>query len=172
MPIYCGNNLNAQQLTSGTHTLGTKYECLRKGIGVGSHLPYDENFSGAYMPVDNRKYYCGKAEEIPAGYDEMGSPSICIVKGVGIGKAQRARMGPPVMMYFVRYILPYMLFAVVCLAIFVSIYMTKPDFVSKKDEHEKIKIDWTKFAPYYVGFCLLTGIIIYFIWNTVVLRYY
>ena len=47
--IYCGNNTNHPSLLSGTHRIGTNYECLRKGIGVGSHLPYDEDYNQQYV---------------------------------------------------------------------------------------------------------------------------
>ena len=92
MPIYCGNNLNDSKLTAGTHNIGTNYQCLRKGIGVGINLPYDPEYSRVYTPIDNRKFYCGKSTHLPAGrgYFAIGSPSKCLQKGVGIGKKQIA----------------------------------------------------------------------------------
>jgi len=76
---------------------------MRKGFFIGRNLPYDENFAGAYAPVDARRHYCGNAPDVPAGYFGDGSPSICLRKGIGIGKAQRAALGPPAFYYFIRY---------------------------------------------------------------------
>jgi hypothetical protein len=94
---YCGNNAQNPDLLAGNVVLGTPYGCMRKGIGRGLHMPYDPSFAGAYVPIDQRRYYCGKQPVAPAGYAGIGSLSQCIQKGVGIGKRQRAEQGstPP-----------------------------------------------------------------------------
>jgi hypothetical protein len=172
MPTYCGNNLNHQKLVSGTHVLGTNYECMRKGIGFGSHLPYDASYAGAYAPVDPRKFYCGNNPVPPAagGYLAVGSPSKCLQIGIGVGKAQRTGLGPPAFMYFIRYVLPYVLFSVIIMGIFAILYFVKPKFVTKKDK-EKVVIDWNKFIPYFITACLSVAIIIYWFWKKFVRRW-
>lgn len=89
--MYCGNNRRNPKVRSGQQVIGTKYGCLKKGIGVGLGLPYDPEYSNRYVPVDGRKIYCGEAEELPEGYDLMGSNSMCYFKGVGVGKALKAK---------------------------------------------------------------------------------
>jgi hypothetical protein len=175
MPTYCGNNLNYSGLLAGTHVLGTNYQCMRKGIGVGSHLPYDSAYAGAYAPVDPRRFYCGNAAVPPAagGYLAVGSPSKCLQVGVGVGKVKRAAMGPPFGMYFIRYVLPYLLFFIITGGIFSILYFTKPKFVTKTDPKDPNKdiIDWSKFVPYFIVACLVVSIIIWWFWRRFVRRW-
>jgi hypothetical protein len=168
---YCGNNNNYIGLLRGTHRLGTNYECLRKGIGAGSRLPYDQDYSLNYNPVDTRKFYCGNGAEVPAEYFAVGSPSKCLALGIGIGKSQKARKGPPRFMYFIRYVLPYLLFVILASIIFVSFYFTKPSFLTIKDKENQNNIDWVKFIPYYLLCCLIIAIVIYFIWTRYILQW-
>jgi hypothetical protein len=172
MPIkYCGNNGNFPGLINGTHVIGTNYECLRKGVYVGSHLPYDDVYSQPYNPIDNRRIYCGNNVNLPPNYFAIGSPSKCLQVGVGIGKVQRANMGPPAFMYFIRYVLPYLLFVVLSGVIFIILYFTKLKFVSKYDEKSKKEvINWSTFVPYYMLFCVIILIMIIIIWKYYVLK--
>lgn len=89
--MYCGNNLRNPKVRSGQQVVGTRYGCLKRGIGVGLGLPYDPEYSNRYVPVDARKIYCGEFENLPDGYDLMGSNSMCYLKGVGVGKALKAK---------------------------------------------------------------------------------
>lgn len=175
MPTYCGNNLNDPKLISGTHVIGTNYQCLRKGIAVGRFLPYDSNYSGGYAPVDPRTFYCGNAPEPPAGggYFSVGWPAKCLQTGIGVGKAQRAAMGPPMFMYFIRHVLPYTLFFIIFGAIFTILYFIKPTFITKDDENDRNKriIDWGKFIPVILVNSLVVGIIIYWFWKNYVKRF-
>jgi hypothetical protein len=92
MSIYCGNNKNDPKLLNGFSTVGTNYKCLKKGIGIGSRLPYDPLYSNVYNPIDKRKFYCGTNKKAPSNYFAKGSPSICLRTGVGLGKLQKAKM--------------------------------------------------------------------------------
>ena len=168
--IYCGNSLNFTGLVTGTHIIGTNYQCLKKGIGVGLNLPYDRAYTGGYAPIDNRRFYCGNAQ-MPPGYFAVGSPSKCLQVGVGVGKSRVASLGPPFGMNFVRYYLPFILFFVIVGVIFSIIYFTKPKFVSKKDDNNNDIIDWDKFIPYYLLSCLIIGIIIWMFWKRYVRRW-
>lgn len=58
--MYCGNNRNSKQVKNG-NKIGSRYECLKKGIGVGMNLPLDLDYLDEYIPIDSRKIYCGKA---------------------------------------------------------------------------------------------------------------
>ena len=91
--IYCGNNKNYHGLISGTHILGTNYECLKKGIGVGFNLPFDPLYLNNFIPIDKRKFYCGKNITPPIEYFAIGNASICLQKGVGTGKRLKALKG-------------------------------------------------------------------------------
>ena len=171
--IYCGNKGNFDGLVRGTHILGTNYQCLRKGIGIGSNLPYDYDYSGQHVPIDDRKYYCGNAVSIPVGggHFAMGSPAKCLAVGIGVGKAQRAAMGPPAYMYFIRYILPYIIFVILAGIIFTVFYLVRPKFLNKKDQQLNDIIDWNKFIPYYLLFCLIISIFIWWFWKNYVRRW-
>lgn len=174
MPIYCGNNLNDPKLVTRTHNIGTNYQCLRKGIGVGRNLPYDENYAGDRVPIDPRTFYCGNAAVPPAegGYFAVGWPAKCLQTGIGIGKAQRAAMGPPAFMYFIRHVLPYLLFLFIVGGIFTILYFTKPTFITKEDENDRRKrvIDWGKFIPVILANVLAVGIMIYWLWKSHIRR--
>jgi len=84
--IYCGNNAEHHSLLDGSATLGTRYQCLRKGIGKGKSLPVDLDYLGSYSPIDNEKIYCGNNDNLPDGYDRFGNTTSCMQKGIGIGK--------------------------------------------------------------------------------------
>ena len=175
MPTYCGNNMNDYRLVTGTHTLGTNYQCLRKGIAVGRNLPYDATYTQPYTPVDNRKFYCGNSviPPVDGGYFAVGSPSKCLQNGVGIGKIQRAAMGQSAMQYFIRYILPYLIFFIITGGIFIIFYFIKPQFLVKKDINKPSQfiIDWSKFIPYYLTVCIIIAIIIWWFWKKFVRKW-
>ena len=88
--IYCGNNAKSNDILNGNKVIGTRYGCLRKGIGKGKNSPVDNNYIGEYQAIDTRKIYCGKSENLPNGYDLMGNLPQCLQKGIGIGKKQKA----------------------------------------------------------------------------------
>lgn len=184
--IYCGNQANYSGLVSGANFLGTNYQCMRRGIGIGRNLPYDPEYNKPYVPIDTRKFYCGKAPVPPpgGGYFAVGSPSKCQQIGVGVGKAQRAAIGPSVSMSFGKsqrepigqsvsipltmHILFYLiLFLLIIGGTFVIFYFTKPKFLTKKDlKTNKDIIDWSKFLPYYAVICLVVAIIIWCFCNS------
>ena len=167
--IYCGNKENFTGLLSGTHILGTNYQCLRKGIGIGKNQPYDSSYNSPYEPVDDRKYYCGNSHDIPDGtYFAMGSPSKCLSIGVGVGKSIKASIGPPHFMYLIRYILPYIISLILSILL---VFLLKPIFLTKKDDQLVDVIDWGKFIPYYLLFWLIINISIYFFWKNFVRKW-
>lgn len=73
--IYCGNN----KLISNRR--GNRYECFRKGVGVGLNKKELE----IYLPITKSKIYCGN-KDLPTNYSKFGTPSECLQKGVGVGK--------------------------------------------------------------------------------------
>jgi len=91
MNLYCGNNRRHSTLRDGTARIGTRYECLKKGIGVGINLPYDPEFHRRFVPIDARKIWCGVDDELPASYSILGSRGMCFTKGVGMGKKIKAK---------------------------------------------------------------------------------
>lgn len=89
MDIYCGNNELDPRLVNGEITLGTRYKCLKKGIGRGMHLPYDPSYQQPYKPIDTTRIYCGDKDQLPPSYDRMGNLVHCLQRGIGIGKRIR-----------------------------------------------------------------------------------
>jgi hypothetical protein len=89
--MYCGNNRRHIDVRSGLKVIGNRYDCLKKGVAVGQYLPYDPNFATRFVPIDDRKIYCGKSAVLPAEYDILGNNHICFQKGVGVGKSLKAK---------------------------------------------------------------------------------
>ena len=87
--IYCGNNRKDPRLNS-THRIGTRYGCLKRGIGVGLNMPVDPSYAGEYEPIQNTKLYCGNKTRVPPGYNGYDTLGGCFRKGVGVGKRQKA----------------------------------------------------------------------------------
>lgn len=82
---YCGNN--RLELVSGGKVLGTPYQCLRKGVGVGLHAP--TSGTARYEPIDPpTPTFCGTPPP-PAG-KVMGSRVACFRKGFGVGQRLKA----------------------------------------------------------------------------------
>ena len=89
MNIYCGNNAHHPPLINGEKRLGTRNECLQKGIRIGNSMPVDPYFTLPYSPIDKTKKYCGPSSNLPAGYDRFGGLHECYSCGVGVGKRQK-----------------------------------------------------------------------------------
>ena len=89
--IYCGNNSLSKELTSKQKRRGSRYDCFRKGVGIGLYQPLDKTYADKYKAIDKRRLYCGKARGLPTGYSIMGSPSMCLQHGVGVGKKLKAK---------------------------------------------------------------------------------
>lgn len=162
--IYCGNNAMDINLLNGNMVLGTRYGCLRQGVGVGLNLPYDPKYNGAYMPIDQRSTYCGNQDILPAQYDIMGNLPQCLAKGVGIGKRQRALQGLPHFILF-RYISPIILFVIILITLFIYLFLSKPSIVTTKDSDNIKRINWSKFMAFYIPVMALIGVIIFLFWR-------
>ena len=79
MEIYCGNN----RFEIGDRRLGTRYQCLRKGVGYGLHADLND-FQPEYEPIVPNNKYCGNGAPPPGKI--LGTPGDCLRKGIGIGK--------------------------------------------------------------------------------------
>ena len=91
MPIYCGNNKNNKKLISGEADIGTRYECFKKGFGIGFNQPIDPEYLDDYEPIYQNNIYCGnKDDEIEINY-KPGTLPQCLQKGVAIGKLKKAQ---------------------------------------------------------------------------------
>jgi hypothetical protein len=82
--VYCGNN-RVYADNKGL-VIGTKYDCLRKGIGVGKATGDFKDYDEKYEPIDDINFFCGRGEMLPAGYDRPGTRSECFSKGYGRGR--------------------------------------------------------------------------------------
>jgi hypothetical protein len=171
--IYCGNNALHPDLVNGTKILGSRYQCLRKGVGTGLNLPFDPDYGGPYAPIDNRRIYCGNAVDLPDGYDSMGNLAQCLQRGVGIGKLQRAQEEDDDSddsddseddsglhtdgSFKKKKHSNILLYVIVAILVFIFLYLIKPSFVSFKDENNKVQINWKIFIFYY-------ALIVFMIW--------
>jgi len=135
--MYCGNNLANRDLVMGIKQLGTRYECLKKGIGVGMHLPADPTYLNAYVPHDQTKIYCGNNAVCPATHDVLGTPSLCLRKGVGIGKAIKARQ--PKKKRIITYIIISIVIILLIILILWYFYKKKQENFEETDEEKKRK---------------------------------
>lgn len=171
MNIYCGNNGLDENLVNGNIILGSRYKCLRKGIGTGLRLPYDNKYNMDYEPIDKTKMYCGDKDILPDRYDIFGNLPQCLQKGVAIGKRQKALKGEPFLdvlknkkyTYYYRFVL----WLFISLIIFLLLYYLKPNFVLKNEDisinkNQKI-IDWMKFLLIYFLLIIPLFIIIFVI---------
>jgi hypothetical protein len=141
---------------------------MRKGIGKGLNLPVDNNYLGDYEPIDTRKIYCGNAENLPDGYDLMGSLPQCLQRGIGIGKKQKAENSNQ------RQLIPSFssnskqnykiitIYILLCASIFLVLYFTKPDFISDKKNNKNI-INTKKLLLYYISIIAVIGIILFIV---------
>lgn len=91
MNIYCGNNAFHADLVNGTRVLGTRHQCLQKGIQKGNALPVDPQFLLPYAPITPNTKYCGNLNVLPAGYTRFGGLYECYLSGVGVGKRMKAQ---------------------------------------------------------------------------------
>jgi hypothetical protein len=140
MAIYCGNNNLHQPLINGEVELGTRYTCLKKGIGTGLNLPYDNNYSLDYEPIDNTRIYCGNNDVLPRNYDRFGNLPQCLQKGVALGKRQKA-LNYVFVQEFVKSKIFFIIYVLILIIYTIIIVTTKPSFliknVSNTDNNER-----------------------------------
>ena len=87
--IYCGNT-RIRAVQQGLRPMGTRKSCYKKGIQIGRFvLPPDVEYARAYLPLDNRRIYCGNSNVVPANHI-LGKLPWCLSKGIGKGKRARA----------------------------------------------------------------------------------
>jgi len=89
MAIYCGNNKLHKSLKKRNVRIGTRYECFKKGVGVGLNLPVDPDYLQPYEPITRRKIFCGNSR-MSDEYDRFGNLPECLQKGVAVGKRIKA----------------------------------------------------------------------------------
>lgn len=85
--LYCGNNARDEGLINGTKTLGTRYQCLKKGIGKGLNEPILK-YNNDYEPIENVRIYCGNGA-LPNNKDRFGTRDECLRKGFAVGQKQK-----------------------------------------------------------------------------------
>jgi len=88
--MYCGTNALDRDVVNGTKRIGTRYDCLKRGIGRGYSLPADDKYLGEYQPLDNTRKYCGISNILPPGYDRFGTIFECHTTGIGAGRKIKA----------------------------------------------------------------------------------
>nr|QEA08331.1 putative protein 378R [Iridovirus Liz-CrIV] len=85
--LYCGNNARDEGLINGTKILGTRYQCLKKGIGKGLNEPILK-YNNDYEPIENVRIYCGNGA-LPNNKDRFGTRDECLRKGFAVGQKQK-----------------------------------------------------------------------------------
>jgi hypothetical protein len=86
--IYCGNNGRDEGLRNGSKILGTRYQCLKKGIGRGLKEPI-LSYTDDYEPIDQVKVFCGNGNILPQNKDRLGTRGECLRKGFAVGQKQK-----------------------------------------------------------------------------------
>ncbi len=86
--IYCGNNARDEGLVQGTKVLGSRYQCLKKGIGRGLNEPI-LHYTDEYEPIEHVKLYCGNNPTLPPDKDRFGTRDECLRKGFAVGQRQK-----------------------------------------------------------------------------------
>jgi hypothetical protein len=86
--LYCGNNARDDGLRDGSKILGTRYQCLRKGIGRGLNEPIF-SYSQEYEPIEQIKVFCGNGNILPRDKDRFGTRDECLRKGFAVGQKQK-----------------------------------------------------------------------------------
>lgn len=152
MNIYCGNNALEPRLLSGNVTLGTNYDCLKKGIMKGKQLP---KYTSSYQKIDNRKIYCGKDNSLPIDYDYMGNLPMCLGKGIGVGKA-RFNFGYNQKKYNIY-------FFILFIFTYSFLYLLKPKFLLSLDKNTKLyKLNYIKLIITSTTINLIVVLVVYF----------
>ena len=88
MELYCGNNARDEGLINGTKVLGTRYQCLKKGVGKGLSEPV-LSYNDEYEPIENLKIFCGNGTILPQNKDRFGTRDECLRKGFAVGQKQK-----------------------------------------------------------------------------------
>lgn len=136
--IYCGNNRRHPDIISKVSKFGTRYQCLRKGIGKGMSMGIDNDYIGDYEPYDNRRVYCGNSPTLPDTHDIMGNGPMCLQKGIGIGKSIAAKKSISGRNMFIIFIV---LVVVSLIVVILNIIEKNRQKHRKKIEDEKIKLE-------------------------------
>jgi hypothetical protein len=84
--VYCGDDL---LLPDEYDVMGSRFQCLRKGIGTGMMLPDAHRVAFLARPrvPSPVRTYCGNAPVLPPAYTRFGTNSECLKKGIGVGLA-------------------------------------------------------------------------------------
>ena len=168
MSIYCGNNAENEELKTGKLTLGTRYQCLQKGFGVGSHLPLPSKLDQDYVPIDTRKIYCGNQDVLPNDYDYLGNLPMCLQKGVGIGRnAKIQKYKASTIWGKYKYIYAFTsLYVIIVSTIAMLLYFTRPDWIWVKDGKNK-KLNVTRYVLINLVQAIILGLLLFLIWYKV-----
>lgn len=146
MPIYCGNNSLHPSLQDPNTTVGTRFKCMKKGIGAGMNMDIDPDYLQPYAPIDERSIYCGKAEQLPEGYDYMGNLPMCLQRGIGIGKRKRAQIQtggynnsipPKISIIRLMFVLCVLLLSILFIVYFIRMIMNRGKVKEKDKINEK-----------------------------------
>jgi hypothetical protein len=87
MNIYCGNNKLFRGLINGTHIQGNKYDCMRKGFGVGYNMDIDDSYRELWKPIKtDKQFFCGRNRHPTK---RSGTNLECFRKGMKVGKNKR-----------------------------------------------------------------------------------
>lgn len=160
---YCGNNKYNSDIISGIKVIGTRYECIKKGIGIGFNSPPDPDYSGKYEPIVVDNFYCGDKNPIPNKYDRLGTNPQCLSRGIGIGKrlkhSRRYESFGFNNIISINYIYVFLLFIVISSYFITICFYIKPYMLIEKKDNIVVII-WWKLIIFSFGMSILTIFII------------
>ena len=78
--IWCGRS---DDLPADYDEIGSPYQCLRKGVGVGKYVLVGHNPPNG--PGVSPEKYCGTSNVLPPGKTRIGGRYECLKTGVGVG---------------------------------------------------------------------------------------
>jgi hypothetical protein len=83
---YCGLSILPQTYDR----YGTRFECMKKGVGVGMMVMNEKIQNNQPIPErkikkNPKKKYCGTDLMLPDNYTQYGNRYECLKKGVGVG---------------------------------------------------------------------------------------
>lgn len=83
---YCGLSI----LPQSYDRYGTRFECMKKGVGVGMMVMSQKIENNEPIPKrkpkkNTKRKYCGTSLMLPDNYTEYANRYECLKKGVGVG---------------------------------------------------------------------------------------
>lgn len=162
---YCGNS---SILPNGYNRFGGLYECYLKGVGVGKKLKANNAIIGdppdpspvlsSYRSDDVSDVKYNDPSPFVSSYR---SDDVSDVKydDIDIKYSNDSNDSPEVKNSYITGLIIYSLGVAL---FFIGMYYGKPSIIMDKTNPNEEKIDWSKFVPYLLSFCVIYAALVYF----------